>query len=136
MGNNIQNTKVKLLTDSLVTVIYDALRGLKSKHGEWVHHPTEFLPANVSCDFAGKQHFKGLLEATISPMLKEVELISDENERLKEALRFYANHIHWMPLAGGSELSTVMIAGKLWDMNGWAVAENALNEKDKPKSAP
>jgi len=51
--------------------------------------------------------------------------------RLQEALKFYANRIHWMGLAGDSELQTVLIAGKLWDMNGWAVAEDALSRKER-----
>lgn len=62
-----------------------------------------------------------------------LEKLKQENERYKEALKFYANHIHWMGLAGDSELQTVLIAGKLWDMNGWAVAENALNKGEAPE---
>ena len=62
-----------------------------------------------------------------------LEKLEQENARYKEALKFYANHIHWMGLAGDSKLQTVLIAGKLWDMNGWAVAENALNPRDLPK---
>jgi hypothetical protein len=58
----------------------------------------------------------------------------DEIAHLEEALKFYANHIHWMSLAGDSELQTVLIAGKLWDMNGWAVAEKAL-KKEYPRAA-
>lgn len=58
-----------------------------------------------------------------------VKLLQAEIGRLQEALKFYANHIHWMGLAGGSEIQTVLIAGKLADMNGWAVAENALDPK-------
>lgn len=58
-----------------------------------------------------------------------VKFLQADIARLQEALKFYANHIHWMGLAGDSELQTVLIAGKLWDMNGWAVAENALNPK-------
>lgn len=64
-----------------------------------------------------------------------LERLQIENAKFKEALKFYANHIHWMGLAGDSELQTVLIAGKLWDMNGWAVAENALARPDLPKGA-
>jgi hypothetical protein len=62
-----------------------------------------------------------------------IERLQKENAKYKEALKFYANPIHWMGLAGDSELQTVLIAGKLWDMNGWAVAENALERSDLPK---
>lgn len=58
-----------------------------------------------------------------------VKILQADIARLREALKFYANHIHWMGLAGDSELQTVLIAGKLWDMNGWAVAEDALSGK-------
>lgn len=61
-----------------------------------------------------------------------VKILQADLARYQEALKFYANHIHWMGLAGDSELQTVLIAGKLWDMNGWAVAENALNPKGEP----
>jgi len=58
-----------------------------------------------------------------------VKFLQADIARLQKALEFYANHIHWMGLAGDSELQTVLVAGKLWDMNGWAVAEDALNNK-------
>lgn len=58
-----------------------------------------------------------------------VKVLQADIARLQAALKFYANRIHWMGLAGDSELQTVLIAGKLWDMNGWAVAEDALNRK-------
>lgn len=62
-----------------------------------------------------------------------VKLLRADIARLSEALKFYANHIHWMQQTENSEFNNVLIAAKFWDMNGWAVAEKALNPRDLPK---
>ncbi len=82
---------------------------------EWVARIPGELPPN-----------SGDLHDDLPCLIKELQA---EKERLAEAIKFYANKIHWMGHTENSEVDTVLIAGQLWDLNGWSVAENALNPK-------
>jgi len=37
--------------------LFEFMSNLQSPKGEWIVHSTEFLPANVLCDYAGKMTF-------------------------------------------------------------------------------
>ena len=61
--------------------------------------------------------------------MSEHEQLKARCEKLETALKYYANHIHWMGLTETSEFQTSFLAGQAWDMNGWSVAEQALAEQ-------
>ena len=65
----VEDDKMPTSTEKLAEAIFDWMDGLK---GEWVHSPTEFLPANVCCDFAGHTEFKngiaGIIEKYMAAM--------------------------------------------------------------------
>lgn len=45
------------LSHDIATRIYDWMNSLSSPEGSWVVDPTEFLPANVTVDWAGRCTF-------------------------------------------------------------------------------
>ena len=52
---NIKETKK--LAKKIATELQSWMSDLNSEKGEWVVNPHEFLPANVTCDFAGEARF-------------------------------------------------------------------------------
>lgn len=55
-----------------------------------------------------------------------LEASMKENALLRKALDFYGRHEHWMMLGSDSVAATSLVAARGDNMNGWAVAEQAL----------
>ena len=60
----MKKTDERILAENL----YEWMKGLK---GSWVVHESEFLPANVTCDYAGKQCFINGIAEVIKQHRKE-----------------------------------------------------------------
>lgn len=59
------------LATNIAEDLYDWMYGLKSKDGSFVVDSHEFLPANVTCDFAGKSLFIRGMAGRINTVLSQ-----------------------------------------------------------------
>ncbi len=54
--------------------LYDKMRDLgRDSDFEWVVHKSEFLPANVTCDYAGRCNFVNMMTSVILEELERVK---------------------------------------------------------------
>lgn len=69
----------------LAEEIYERMRGLTSKEGQWVVDCHEFLPANVTCDHAGKACLINIIANAIEKYLgNRLITTTDNKEYLKK----------------------------------------------------
>jgi len=62
----------------LAEALHKWMAGLKSKDGSWVVDSHEFLPANVTCDYAGKMSLINGIANTIEDYLSNRLVVSEK----------------------------------------------------------
>lgn len=62
--------KSMLIAEELFRWMSNDLMRVNKDGFDWVHTPTEFLPANVTCDYAGKRGF-------INEMARKIDGVAD-----------------------------------------------------------
>lgn len=79
------------------------------------------------------------LEGSPDAVQTIIQGIQFHSWKWREALEFYAKHIHWMPFTSNDSDSQLLVAhGRKFDgtSNGWVVAEDALRFDPYPPEPP
>lgn len=90
---------------------------------------SNFQPSNEAPKYI-RADLHEQLKADIGKLVIERESFKAENERLLEALEFYANPNHWMSIEEGDALNRTFVAMTGSDVSGrqhgWLMAKHAL----------